>query len=158
MAFFNGFITELRTTPMPDGSEFSLQEAGFGWVEASFVTRFFFMNKIGGGIALLTGGGAALLAEAEYDTRRINAERIYEELVRRRTAKAAKEEPRKKKQRSSTKGKKRIAALSEVLDSTSSTDTAPTAKESQTQASSVDAKVQPGSETHTRKRVVFSGR
>eukprot|EP00977_Amphora_coffeiformis_P029914 scaffold43499_cov183-Amphora_coffeaeformis.AAC.1 len=137
MAFFNGFITELRSTPMPDGSEFSLEEAGFGWVESSFVTRFFFMNKIGGGIALLTGGGAAVLAEAEYDTRRINAERIYEELVRRRTAKSEKEAPRKKKQRSSTKEKKRLAALSEVLDSTSS-DTAPAAKESRAQSPPVD--------------------
>jgi len=143
MAFFNGFITELRSTPMPDGNEFSLDEAGFGWVESSFVTRFFFMNKIGGGIALLTGGGAALLAEAEYDTRRINAERIYEELVRRRTAKAEKEVPRKKKQRSSTKEKKRLAALSEVLVDSTSAQRAPATNESQIESSPIDKEVQP---------------
>lgn len=123
MAFFNGFITELRTTPTPDGSEFSLDDAGFGWVQSSFLTKFFFMNKIGGGFALLTGAGAGLLAEAEYDTRRINAERIYEELVRRREAKAAREAgpvKKKKKERASTKEKKRLKALSEVLADPSS--------------------------------------
>lgn len=116
MAFFNGFITELRSTPMPDGGAFSLEDAGFEWVESSFLTRFFFMNKIGGGLALLTGAGAGLLAEAEFDSRRLNAERIYEELVRRRTAKQEREAPKKKKkQRASTKEKKRLKALSEVM-------------------------------------------
>lgn len=118
LAFFNGFISELRASTMPDGSVFSLEDAGFGWVEASFLSRFFFMNKIGGGILLLTGAGAGLLAEAEYDTRRINAERIYEELVRRRSARQAKEEgPRKKKKKQrATREKKRMSALSEVLE------------------------------------------
>ena len=115
MAFFNGFISELRSTPMPDGGAFSLEDAGFEWVESSFLTRFFFMNKIGGGLALLTGAGAGLLAEAEFDSRRLNAERIYEELVRRRSAKQEREAPKKKKQRASTKEKKRLKALSEVL-------------------------------------------
>lgn len=141
MAFFNGFITELRSTPTPDGNEFSLGGAGFGWVEASFITRFFFMNKIGGGIALLTGAGAGLLAEAEYDTRRINAERIYEELVRRRTAKAEKEEPRKKKKRASAKERKRLAALSEVLKDTP-TDTSPAAEKSQSPAPPADVQAE----------------
>ena len=131
MAFFNGFITELRSSPTPDGGAFSLQDSGFGWVESSFLTRFFFMNKIGGGILLLTGAGAGLLAEAEYDTRRINAERIYEEMVRRRTAKAEKEAPKKKKSRKASKEKKRIKALSEVLvdDETETETTAESEKE-----------------------------
>jgi hypothetical protein len=118
LAFFNGFITELRNSPMPDGTDFSLEATGFGWVEASFLTRFFFMNKIGGGIMLLTGAGSGLMAEAEFDSRRINAEKIYDEIVRRRTARQDKEDaavPRKKKKRASTKGKKRMTALSEVL-------------------------------------------
>lgn len=126
MAFFNGFLTELRATPMPDGATFSLDDAGFGWVQSNFLTQFFFLNKIGGGLALLTGAGAGLLAEAEYDTRRLNAERIYEELVRRREAKFSRETSsapvkKKKKQRASTKEKKRLKALSEVLDESSAT-------------------------------------
>jgi hypothetical protein len=121
MAFFNGFLTELRATPMPDGEAFSLDDAGFGWVQSNILTQFFFLNKIGGGLSLLTGAGAGLLAEAEYDTRRLNAERIYEELVRRREAKFARETSsslakKKKKQRASTKEKKRLRALSEVVD------------------------------------------
>lgn len=118
LAFFNGFITELRNSPTPDGIAVSLEDTGFGWVEASFLPRFLFMNKIGGGIMLLTGAGSGLMAEAEFDSRRINAEKIYDEIVRRRTARQDKEDaaaPRKKKKRASTKGKKRMTALSEVI-------------------------------------------
>ena len=125
-AFFNGFITELRTTDVPDG--FSLDDAGFGWVEANAVARFLFMNKIGGGIMLLTGAGAGLLAEAEYDTRRINAEKIFEELKRRKEAKEKKARGgggatvgrSGKKKRRSGKEAKRMGALAEIVDTTTS--------------------------------------
>eukprot|EP00980_Cylindrotheca_fusiformis_P029858 scaffold23964_cov122-Cylindrotheca_fusiformis.AAC.2 len=115
-AFFNGFLTELRATG-PDGSPgFSLQDAGFGWVEDNFLSSFLLTNKIGGGICLLGGAGAGLLAEAELDSKRINAEKIYEELERRRNAKS---QPKKKvvskKKRRSGKETKRLGALSEVI-------------------------------------------
>lgn len=117
-AFFNGFLTELRANG-PDGSPgVDLVDAGFGWVTDNFFLSFLFTNKIGGGICLLGGAGAGLLAEAELDTKRINAEKIYEELERRRNAKT---KPTKKKKisagkkRRSGKEKKRLTALSEVI-------------------------------------------
>lgn len=115
-AFFNGFLTELRSTA-PDGSPgFDLYEAGFGWVVDNFLFSFLFMNKIGGGICLLGGAGAGLLAEAELDSKRINAEKIYEELERRRNAKSKpKKKAVSKKKRRSGKEKKRLSALSEVV-------------------------------------------
>ena len=118
MAFFNGFLSELRNGPSPDGLPVVLDDAGFGWVESNFLTSFLFLNKIGGALCLLTGGAAGLLAEAEYDTRRINAEKIFEEMERRRSEK---ENPTKKssgasrKKRRSGKEKKRLSALSEVV-------------------------------------------
>ena len=151
MAFFNGFITELRSSPTPDGNVFSLEDAGFGWVESSFLTRFFFMNKIGGGLLLLTGAGAGLLAEAEYDTRRINAEKIYEELVRRRTTRMAKEAPKKKKKRASTKEKKRLAALSEVLETSSSADTVPTEIATPTENEELSTEAEPATKEPEKK-------
>jgi len=121
-AFFNGFLTELR------GDEgFDLAEAGFGWVTSNFLLSFLFTNKIGGLLCLLGGGGAGLLAEAEYDTRRINAEKIFEEMQRRRAEKEAGGGKKKRKssgqsQTKSSKNKglsgkerKRMSALSEVV-------------------------------------------
>jgi hypothetical protein len=116
-AFFNGFLTELRANG-PDGSPgVDLTEAGFGWVLGNFLFSFLFTNKIGGGICLLGGAGAGLLAEAELDSKRINAEKIYEELERRRNAKTKpkKKAAPKKKKRQSGKEKKRLSALSEVV-------------------------------------------
>jgi hypothetical protein len=116
-AFFNGFLTELRANG-PDGSPgVDLTEAGFGWVLGNFFFSFLFTNKIGGGICLLGGAGAGLLAEAELDSKRINAEKIYEELERRRNAKTKpkKKAAPKKKKRQSGKEKKRLSALSEVV-------------------------------------------
>jgi hypothetical protein len=117
-AFFNGFLTELRANA-PDGSPgVDLTEAGFGWVLSNFFFTFLFTNKIGGGICLLGGAGAGLLAEAELDSKRINAEKIYEELERRRNSKTKpkKKVAPKKKKRQSGKDKKRLSALSEVIE------------------------------------------
>jgi hypothetical protein len=79
----------------------------------------------------LGGAAAGLLAEAELDTRRINAEKIYEEMVRRRLEREKREgrgsgnassnsnEPKTRKKNNkglSGKERKRIDALSEVVD------------------------------------------
>jgi hypothetical protein len=66
-AFFNGFLTELRHSDLMDGTtaSMSLEELGFGWVKANFLFRFVFLNKIGGGLALLSGALSGMLAEAE---------------------------------------------------------------------------------------------
>jgi hypothetical protein len=115
-AFFNGFLSELRISPDIDGHILTLDEAGFGWVVNNPLFAFLFTNKIGGGLCLVLGGGSGLLAEAELDTKRLNAEKIYEELVRRRTAREAKANgatttrPIKKKRRNKT-----LEALAEVL-------------------------------------------
>lgn len=130
-AFFNGFLTELRTNG-PDGNSVDLVEAGFDWVVNNPILGFLFLNKIGGGLALLTGAGAGLLAEAELDTKRINAEKIYEELERRRQAKTSKKvnetSSTNKKRKRSGKESKRLVALSEVIvpvqDSSSSSSSA----------------------------------
>lgn len=124
-AFFNGFLTELRHSDIMDASEgnMSLQDLGFGWVEANFLFRFLFLNKIGGGLALVSGAATGMLAEAELDSRRQNAERIWEELERRRNESAPKRKKRKKpvvsqtrsKKKQSGKQAKRLGALSEVV-------------------------------------------
>jgi hypothetical protein len=120
LAFFNVFLSELRNGPTPDGNPVDLAEVGFGWVQSNPVTGFLFLNKIGGGICLLGGAGSGLLAEAEFDSRRINAEKIYEELERRRSGKEKKEKRNndnasKKKKRRSGKETKRMEALSELV-------------------------------------------
>ena len=86
LASFNGFLTEIRASASPEQSNnlYVLEENGFGWVLANPIFKFLFTNKIGGGLCFLFGGGSGLLAEAELDTKRINAEKIYEELERRR--------------------------------------------------------------------------
>ena len=120
-AFTNGFLTELRSAAKEIGEEVSPADFGFGWVESNFLFKFIFMNGLGGAIALLAGAGSGMMAEAELDSRRKNAEKIYEELVRRREEKGGKERSKKskpieasKKKQSSTQ-KKRLAALSEVI-------------------------------------------
>ena len=144
MAVFNGFLTELRINGLPEADSSVdvvaamnplntnnnpgntldvLNQAGFGWVVSNPLYKFLFTNKIGGALCLLMGGGSALLAEAEFDSKRINAEKIYEELERRReqkskggTATAASKQRKKKKQ--SGKQKKSLKALSEVIVAT----------------------------------------
>ena len=115
-AFFNGFLTELRSD-----STTTLEGAGFGWVQANVVYSFLLTNKIGGLLCLLGGGAAGLLAEAEFDTRRINAEQIFAEMQRRRSEKIGRGNSNsnttsnKKKKGLSGKEQKRMAALSEVM-------------------------------------------
>ncbi|CAB9517592.1 expressed unknown protein [Seminavis robusta] len=118
LAFFNAFITELRNSPIPPEVDITdpLAYAGFSWVASNPITGFLFMNKLGGGICLLGGAGAGLMAEAELDTKRINAEKIFEELQRRREKKEKQKAPkRNKKKRRSGKEKKRMEALSEII-------------------------------------------
>jgi hypothetical protein len=112
-----------------------LAEAGFGWVTSNPLYYFLFTNKIGGGMCLLLGGGAALMAESEMDTKRLNAEKIYEELERRRNQKLASTRARRgpgggdssskaravasddaatRKKKRPGREKKRLGALSEV--------------------------------------------
>ena len=118
-AFFNGFLTELRSTGPDGGPGVDLVDAGFDWVVDNFLFHFLFTNKIGGAICLLGGAGAGLLAEAELDTKRINAEKIFEELERRRDAKTKKNKASSpsagRKKRRSGKERKRLSALSEVV-------------------------------------------
>jgi hypothetical protein len=121
-AFFNGFLTELRAEPTPDGNVIDLDAAGFGWVYSNFLFKFIFTNKIGGLVCLLGGGACGLLAEAEYDTRRINAEKIFDEMQRRRAdkegggrTKKTKQQENSRPKRRSGKESKRMGALSEVV-------------------------------------------
>lgn len=119
-AFFNGFLTELRNGSTPGDVTIDLNDAGFGWVTSNFLSKFLFTNKIGGIICLLGGGACGLLAEAEYDTRRINAEKIFDEMQRRRAEKEGgggtkQKEPKKLQKRRSGKETKRMGALSEVV-------------------------------------------
>ena len=149
MAFFNGFLSELRNSPAPvsvvDDSiqvpPFDLLNSPFAWVDGTGVTRFLFLNKLGGLLSLLIGAGAGLLAEAEFDTRRINAEKIYQEMERRRTLKQT-ASPRggattkKKKRREGTRESKRMGALAEVVEVPDTKDTFADAVDSSSSSSS----------------------
>jgi len=123
LASFNGYLTELRADSSSSIDISVLEQIGFGWVLTNPILNFLFTNKIGGGICLLFGGASGLLAEAEFDTKRLNAEKIYEELERRRDERVKKKEKKKtgkavtrsKKMRLSGKEKKRLRALSEVV-------------------------------------------
>mmetsp|Transcript_4149 Transcript_4149/g.10764 ORF Transcript_4149/g.10764 Transcript_4149/m.10764 type:complete len:369 (+) Transcript_4149:212-1318(+) len=133
LASFNGFLTDMRdkesaiaiataATSIPDTGNnlYILEQNGFGWVLSNPILKFFFTNKIGGVLSLLFGGGSGIMAEAEFDSKRINAEKIYEELQRRREQKLKKQaggsvRTTSKKKRRSGKEKKRLAAISEVM-------------------------------------------
>ena len=125
-AFFNAFLSELRATPPEAGQvTFDLTTSAFAWVATNPLCGFFFLNKIGGGLLLLLGAGAGLLAESEFDSRRINAEKIWDELQRRREQaaqkqakknnRAASKDTNKSKSSLGKKQTKRLAALSEVV-------------------------------------------
>lgn len=145
LASFNGFLTEIRASASPEHGNnlYVLEENGFGWVLANPVFKFFFTNKIGGGLCFLFGGGSGLLAEAELDTKRINAEKIYEELERRRNLKA-KIKPvgsgskNNKKKRRSGKETKRLGALSEVVMDDDTNNKATAAPETSTEDKASD--------------------
>jgi len=133
LASFNGFLTDMRdkesaiavataATSIPDTGNnlYILEQNGFGWVLSNPVFKFLFTNKIGGVLSLLFGGGSGIMAEAEMDTKRINAEKIYEELERRREQKLKKQNRsagrnKSRKKRRPGKEKKRLAAISEVM-------------------------------------------
>lgn len=118
-AFFNGFLTELRTGSDVE-SAIDLNDAGFGWVYSNFLFSFIFTNKIGGFLCLLGGGACGLLAEAEYDTKRINSEKIFDEMQRRRAGKEGylnkktREQENRRPKRRPGKESKRMSALSEL--------------------------------------------
>lgn len=124
-AFFNAFLSELRTDDLDGTPGMVLSESSFAFAAGNPVFRFLFTNQIGGGLSLLIGAGSGLLAEAELDSKRINAEKIYEELERRRgdrtkpstsSKKKKKKAPKaSKNKRRSGKEKKRLGALSEVV-------------------------------------------
>lgn len=123
-ALVNVFTTELRNSIL-ESTEIkpSFQDIGFGWVEANFLFKFFLTSKVGGAMCIIGGAGAGMLVEAEVDNQRDNAEKIYEELERRREARGNQSKKKKKagssqvsyKKKQSGSKKKRIAALSEVV-------------------------------------------
>lgn len=148
LASLNGFLTDMRdkesavavataATSMPESGNnlYILEQNGFGWVLSNPVFKFLFTNKIGGVITLLFGGGSGMMAEAEFDTKRLNAEKIYEELKRRREQKLKKQTGKSgnknKSKKRPGKERKRIAAISEVMMN----DVPDTTKESATESS-----------------------
>lgn len=164
LASFNGFLTEMRdkesaealataATSIPDTGNnlYILEQNGFGWVLSNPISKFLFTNKIGGIICLLLGGGSGLMAEAEFDTKRLNAEKIYEELERRREQKLKKQTRgtrtgKGKKKRRSGKEKKRLAAISEVIMDDVPDETAEIATK---ESPSVGIPVMPSEDTST---------
>jgi hypothetical protein len=81
IAFFNGFLTELRR-PIdeadianfvqqgyeelpPISSELNLDQIGFSWVNSNILFQFLFTNKIGGFLALVSGGIFGTIAELD---------------------------------------------------------------------------------------------
>lgn len=127
-AFCNVFITEFRSTVAEEaGRPISLDDIGWGWTEMNGLFKFLFTSKIGGGVALIGGATSGMMVEAEVDSQRENAEKIWEELEKRRMSKEQRSNKKKKKGKrgvapppsskkklSATK-KKRMAALSEVV-------------------------------------------
>eukprot|EP00984_Skeletonema_dohrnii_P014559 scaffold6136_cov135-Skeletonema_dohrnii-CCMP3373.AAC.4 len=122
-AFFNAFLSDLR---FGDGSPSSdLAYYGFEWVQSNPLTGFLFTNKIGGALGLLGAGLSGTLAEVELRSKKENAEKIWEELQRRKEAKerptrSNKKKNKKKRSQSSKKDmtgkqKKRMSALEELM-------------------------------------------
>ena len=123
IAFFNAFLTSLRYGEGSPSSDLSYY--GFGWVESNFLTSFFFMNKLGGGLGLLSAGLFGTLVEVEIRSRKENAEKIWEEMQRRKASKETTTKKKKKKRstipltskRSMTgRQKKRLTALEELME------------------------------------------
>ena len=58
---FNAFLANMR-----DGADLSgINELGFGWVSGNPLTSFLFLNKFGGGLALLSAGLGGTFVELE---------------------------------------------------------------------------------------------
>lgn len=58
---FNAFLSNMR-----DGSDLTpINELGFGWVSSNPLTSFLFLNKFGGGLALLSAGLSGTMVELE---------------------------------------------------------------------------------------------
>jgi hypothetical protein len=122
IAFFNAFLTSLRYGDGAPSTELSYY--GFGWVESNFLTSFFLMNKIGGGLGLLSAGLFGTLAEVEVRSKKENAEKIWEEMQRRQAAREVgnvkkskkKSLPQSSKRAMTGKQKKRLSALEELME------------------------------------------
>eukprot|EP00956_Cyclotella_meneghiniana_P028187 scaffold64965_cov79-Cyclotella_meneghiniana.AAC.5 len=122
IAFFNAFLTSLRYGEGSPSSDLSYY--GFGWVESNFLTSFFFMNKLGGGLGLLSAGLFGTLVEVEIRSKKENAEKIWEEMQRRKASKEMTVKKKKKRgtipqssKRSMTgRQKKRLTALEELME------------------------------------------
>ena len=58
---FNAFLSNMR-----DGADLTpINEIGFGWVSGNPLTSFLVLNKIGGGLALLSAGLGGTMVELE---------------------------------------------------------------------------------------------
>lgn len=97
----------------------SIEELGFGWVGSNPLTSFFLLNKIGGGIALLTAGFGGTMVELEQRTKNETAEKIWKELERRNesasTPKKKQKNTTKRKKNKKQKNKKRLDAFAELI-------------------------------------------
>lgn len=97
-----------------------LNDQGYDWVTSNPVLSFFLLNGIGGGLGLLLFGACGTMVELEQRTKSESAQKIWDELLRRRESKEGKEKVVKKRniQKKRNKKKKRLEALSEVIAQT----------------------------------------
>lgn len=110
-ALFNAFLTDLQDT-----EGVALSSVGLAWVEEVGVAFFLLRTKLGGFLFLFLGGASGLLAEAELDTRRINAEKIFAEMQRRREMRRNPRKSTRTTGKKPKKLKKSLQALAEVTD------------------------------------------
>eukprot|EP00558_Chaetoceros_sp_UNC1202_P009353 CAMPEP_0197242392 /NCGR_PEP_ID=MMETSP1429-20130617/8160_1 /TAXON_ID=49237 /ORGANISM="Chaetoceros sp., Strain UNC1202" /LENGTH=346 /DNA_ID=CAMNT_0042702421 /DNA_START=46 /DNA_END=1086 /DNA_ORIENTATION=+ len=125
LSSMNVFLSGIRADAASSSDLSSIEDLGFGWAGSNSFTSFFLLNKIGGGLALISAGLGGTMVELEQRTKNENAENIWKELQRRRaeaegggSAKKARKKtntsPTKKKKRKQ-KNRKRLDALSEVI-------------------------------------------
>ncbi len=62
---FNAFLTNIRDGAGTAADLSAINELGFGWVGENPFTSFLFLNKIGGGLALLSAGLGGTMVELE---------------------------------------------------------------------------------------------
>ena len=65
---FNAFLTNMREGGGTDLT--TINELGFGWVSGNPLFSFLFLNKIGGGLALLSAGLGGTMVELEVRSKR----------------------------------------------------------------------------------------